>query len=110
VVVEAGCGTVEVEVCRRAVDQVSSRVAQVALPAMGAILVTALIDQIMCLEMVFFMLDMGAPIMPGVAIGTSRATTEDTTAILEVIPSTVVRLMRMFGGMKCLVMVRILLV
>jgi hypothetical protein len=108
--VEVDGGTVEVEVCRRAVDQVSSRVAQVALPAMGAILVTALIDQIMCLEMVFFMLDMGAPIMPGVAIGTSRATTEATTAILEVITSIFVRLIRMFSGMTCLEMVRILLV
>jgi hypothetical protein len=48
--------------------------------------------------------------MPGVAIGTSRVTTEATTAILEATTSIVIHLILMFGGMTCLEMVRILLV
>jgi hypothetical protein len=101
---------VEETVRRRAADPISSKVARVALPVMGATPAMGLIDLMMFLVMVFSVLDMGAPIMPGVATGISMDTTGAITAISEVTISIDVRLILMFGGMICLEMDRILLV
>jgi hypothetical protein len=82
----------------------STKEVRVARLAMGATLVMELSALMMCSEMEFFVLDLGAPIMPGVHIGISKGTTEATIGVSEVIISIEDRPILMFVGIICLEM------
>jgi hypothetical protein len=97
-------GTVAEAVRRREGDLASSKVAQVARLVMGATLVMARSVLMMCSEMEFSVLGLGAPIMPGVHIGSSKGTTEATIGVSEVIISIEDRPILMFVGIICLEM------
>jgi hypothetical protein len=101
---------VEEMVRRRAADPTSSKVAQVAQPAMGETKAMGPSAPMMFSATESFVLDLGTPIMLGVNTGISRDTTGDIIAVSEVTISIDIRLIPMFVVTICLGMALILVV